>query len=213
MEWLVDGEDGLGEVVAGFEIFEGAARVAEGGGIDNDGLAERELFRSDAEALGGEVVLSELKAGLVSFAFRFGLCDDEDEMAVEGRFGGHGDLNALAEAKGRGGEEHGGGQRGEGFHAGSRSDLEWGQSSIREGRAGQQETRGDATSACRNCRSILSSRDYLEGELEFFFHFQCSSGHRDGLYPIIGLPQDEFTRGAKHLAKDRDSRVYGPWRT
>ena len=65
VELLVDVEDGLDAVVAGGERVEVGEWVADGFGVDDDGLAGGEVFYVDAEGLGGLVVFAELEAGFV----------------------------------------------------------------------------------------------------------------------------------------------------
>ena len=117
MEWLVDIEDGLDVIVARIQIREGAARVAESSGIDDDGVAGREVLDVDAEALRGEIVLRKLHARLVLVILR----EDEDQMSIEARCDGDCDFEPLAKTEGRGGKQQSSGQGGEGFHAVSRS--------------------------------------------------------------------------------------------
>jgi hypothetical protein len=112
VELLVDVEDGLELVVAGGEGVEVGDGVADGFGVDDDGLAGSEAFDVDSEALCGLVVFAELEAGLVGagaaggfFRFFFGFGDDEDEVSVERGFGGDGDLDAKLGGGGEGGEE------------------------------------------------------------------------------------------------------------
>lgn len=92
MERLIDIEDGLNVVIAEVEFRERRARVAEGLGIDCDGVAGSEVGDIDTEALRGVVILSELIPRLGPATFR----EDEDEMAVERGFGGgDGDDDSL----------------------------------------------------------------------------------------------------------------------
>src|SRR5580658_10226772 len=95
MELLVDVEDGLDEVIASVEIGNRTARIAKGFCVDDDGLAGREAFYIDAEALRGFVGFFELHARLGFVVLR----EDEDEMAVEWMGRGDGNLDALGEGE------------------------------------------------------------------------------------------------------------------
>ena len=101
MEELIDVEDGLNVVVAGIQIGERAAGVAEGIGVDDDGVAGGKAIDVDAETLRGEIVFPELHARLGVVAPG----EDQDEMTVERVGGGHGDFDPLAAANTGGGAE------------------------------------------------------------------------------------------------------------
>ena len=97
MELFVDIEDGLDVVVAGIEIGERAARIAEGLCIDDERRARREVFGVHAEAFCRFVVFRQLHAwlGFVGFG------DDKNEVAIERLGRGHGHFNALRAADAR----------------------------------------------------------------------------------------------------------------
>jgi hypothetical protein len=102
VEGFVDVKDGLDGVVAGVDVGEKGAGVADGLRVDHEGLGGVGVDGVHTKPLGGLVGFFELHAGLGGVLF----AEDEDEMAVERSLRGDGDLDVLG-VRGRGEEESG----------------------------------------------------------------------------------------------------------